>query len=90
MVSAVRRVLRILAVVVLIAAAVLWLVNGASRSLFTKTSIPVKAVDATTGLERVDWKPGFEPGIDFLVASGMAALLLAGGSFLFRKKKTGT
>jgi hypothetical protein len=86
----VRKILRVFAAVVLLIAPVLWLTTGASRSLFTKTSIPVTSVDAVTGLERVDWKPGFEPGIDFLAASGAAAVVLAGASFLFRKKSAGT
>jgi hypothetical protein len=86
----VRKILRLLAAIILLIAPILWLTTGASRSWFTKIYIPVTSVDAVTGLERTDWKLGFEPGMDFLMVSAVTAVVLAGASFLFREKSAGT
>jgi len=88
-VSIVRKTLRRLAVILPLAALAVWLATGASRSIFTRTSDPIKTPDPVTGLDRIEWKPAFVPGLDFLGASALTAAVLAGASFLFRKKKTG-
>lgn len=81
------KILRILALVVAAAAAVTWLATGANRG-WTKTSVPVKAVDEITGLESITYERRFVPGLDFLGAALLGAALLAGGSLLFRKPPT--
>lgn len=81
------KILRILALVVAAAAAVAWLATGANRG-WTKTSVPVKAVDEITGLESITYERRFVPGLDFLGAALLGAALLAGGSLLFRKPPT--
>jgi hypothetical protein len=79
--------LRILALVLALAAAGTWLVTGGNRG-WTKTSVPVKSVDEVTGLEGISYEWRFVPGLDFLGAAVLGASLLAGGSFLFRNKQT--
>ena len=78
--------LRILALVLALAAAGTWLATGGNRG-WTKTSVPVKTVDEITGLEAINYELRFLPGLDFLGAALLGASLLAGGSFLFRNKQ---
>lgn len=78
--------LRILALVLALAAAGTWLASGGNRG-WTKTSVPVRTVDEITGLEAVNYERRFVPGVDFLGAALLGASLLAGGSFLFRNKQ---
>ena len=79
--------LRILALVLALAAAGTWLATGGNRG-WTKTSVPVKTVDEITGLEGISYERRFVPGLDFLGAALLGASLLAGGSFPFRNKQT--
>ena len=78
--------LRILALVLALAAAGTWIATGGNRG-WTKTSVPVKTVDEVTGLEGISYERRFLPGLDFLGAALLGASLLAGGSFLFRNKQ---
>ncbi len=79
-----RRRLRILALLVALAAAGVWLATGANRG-WTKTSVPVRTLDEVTGIEGIRYQPGFVPGVDFLGVSWLGAGLLAGVSLLLRK-----
>lgn len=83
-----RRTLRLAALVLLLAAVGFWAVAGANRG-WTKTSVPQKIVDQVTGIEGVRYEKKFVPGVDFLAVAAFGAGLLAGVSFLFRRKKTG-
>ena len=83
----VRNLLRIVAVVLVMAAAGLWLAKGANRG-WTKTSVTKKTVDDVTGIEGVTYEKGFIPGVDFLTAGLLAAVALTGVSFLYRNKQT--
>jgi hypothetical protein len=80
-----RRTLQILGLLLALGAVLFWLANGANRG-WTKTSVPVKAVDAVTGIENVEYHPGFVPGVDFLGALLLGAILLEAVSFLFRNR----
>ena len=80
-----RKILRMFAVLVALTAAGLWLFSGRNHGL-TITSTEIVTPDAVTGLEKREWKGTFVPGVDFLGAAAMAAGILAGASFLFRKK----
>jgi hypothetical protein len=82
-----RRILQMLALLVVLAAAVTWLATGANRG-WTKTSVPVKTLDTVTGIEGITYQNKFLPGVDFLGAALGGAALLAGASFFFRKPKT--
>ena len=82
-----RKTLRLLAALVILAAAITWAATGANRG-WTKTSVPVKTLDQVTGIEGITYQPKFLPGVDFLGAAFGGAVLLAGASFIFRKPKT--
>ena len=80
-----KKILQILALVVVLAAAITWLATGANRG-WTKTSVPVKTLDDVTGIEGITYQSKFLPGVDFLGAAFVVAAALAGTSFLFRNK----
>ena len=82
-----KKILQLLAVLVLLAAGTTWLVTGANRG-WTKTSVMVKTLDPVTGIEGITYQKKFLPGVDFLGAAGAVAVGLAGTSFFFRKPKT--
>ena len=81
-----RKVLRIFALILILAAATCWLAAGTNLG-WTKTSVPLKTVDEVTGLDHIEWQQKLVPGIDFLGATLVAAVVLAGASFAFRDKK---
>lgn len=84
-----KKILQILALVVVLAAGVTWLATGANRG-WTKTSVPVKTLDDVTGIEGITYQSKFLPGVDFLGAAFVVAAALAGTSFLFRNKNKTT
>jgi LPXTG-motif cell wall-anchored protein len=81
-----RKALRWIAAILVVAAIVFWAVSGANRG-FTVNNQPKKIVDPITGLEGTSYEKVFIPGVDFLAGVLLGAGLLAGASFLFRKKK---
>jgi hypothetical protein len=81
-----KKTLRMLAVLVLLAAGVTWLATGATIG-WTKTSVMVKTPDPVTGLDRISYEKKFVAGVDFLGAAAVVAAGLAGASFFFRNKK---
>jgi hypothetical protein len=82
-----KKILQLLAVLVLLAAGTTWLATGASRG-WTKTSVMVKTLDPVTGIEGISYQKKFLPGVDFLGAAFGGAAMLAGASLFFRKPKT--
>ena len=84
-----RRILQLLAVLVLLAAGTTWLATGANRG-WTKTSVMVKTLDPVTGIDGISYKKQFLPGVELLGASAMVAGLLAGISLFFSNKKQTT
>ena len=84
-----RRTLRIVAIILVLAVAAYWLAAGANLG-WTKTSVPLKTVDEVTGLDHIEWQARFVPGIDFLGATLVVAVVLAGASFAFRHKSIET
>jgi hypothetical protein len=82
-----KRALRILALVVALAAAVTWLALGANRG-WTRTSVAVKTLDDVTGIEGIEYRKQFVPGLDLLAGALLAAGGLAGASVLLRNQKT--
>ena len=84
-----KRILQLLAVLVLLAAGATWLATGTNRG-WTKTSVPVKTLDPVTGIDGISYKPKFLPGVDFLGAAALGAGLLAGASLFFRNHKQTT
>ena len=84
-----KKALRILAVIILLAALGFWAAKGANRG-WTINNIAHETMDPVTGLAGVTFEKGFIPGWDFLAAAALAAGVMAGASFLFRKKKAQT
>jgi hypothetical protein len=82
-----KRILKLLAVLVLLATGATWLATGANRG-WTKTSVAVKTLDPVTGIDGISYQKKFLPGVDFLGAAFGGAALLAGASLFFRKPKT--
>ena len=82
-----KRILRWLALGLILAGAGFWLATGAHRG-WTKTSVPVTTKDEVTGIEGVSYQKKFVPGVDFLGTVAAAAAALATASLLFRGKKT--
>jgi hypothetical protein len=84
-----KRILQLMAVLVLLAAGATWLATGANRG-WTKTSVVVKTLDPVTGIEGITYRKKFLPGLDFLGGSALVAGLLGGTSLFFRKKNQPT
>ena len=80
-----RKLLRLLALVLVVAALGVWLATGMNRG-WTKTTKPNGTVDEVTGL--VDQTPvkAFQPGVDFLGAAIVGAVILTGLSFFLRNQ----
>jgi len=83
----VKRILRSLAVVLTMAAALGWLSLGANRG-WTRTLVPVKTVDEVTGIEGITYRKQFVPGLDLLAGALLGAGVLAGASLFFRNQQT--
>jgi hypothetical protein len=77
--------LRIIAVVLIVGSIAFWAAAGANRG-WTKTRVPKKIVDETTGLEGIQWQEKFVPGVDFLGAAFLVTGVLTGLSFVSRAK----
>jgi hypothetical protein len=80
-----KRTLRIIAGAVIVGAIAFWAASGANRG-WTKTRVPKKIVDETTGLEGIQWQEKFIPGVDFLGAAWLGAGVLTGLSFFVPAK----
>ena len=80
-----KQFLRWTSLVVVLAAAALWLSAGANRG-WTKNSVPKNIVDEVTGLDGITYERRFVPGVDFLGGAVLVAGILAGASLLYRTK----
>ena len=80
-----KKTLKILSLVVVLAAVIIWVVTGANRG-WTKTSVQVKTLDPVTGIEGITYQDKFLPGVDFLGAAAGLAVVLAGSSLFFSNK----
>ena len=81
-----KKTLRMIAAMLLVGSLAFWAASGANRG-WTKTNIPKRITDETTGLEGIQWQHKFVPGVDFLGAACLGAGVLIGISFLFRKSQ---
>ncbi len=79
-----KRILQLGAVSLAAAGLLIWASTGASRG-WTKTSVEVRFTDEVTGLEGTRYQKGFYPGVDFLGATLLGAVVLGGLSFFFSK-----
>jgi hypothetical protein len=78
-----KRLLQIVALFIALAVAGLWVAHGAHMG-WTKTEAEIKTNDPVTGIDGITYEKKFQPGVDFLGAGLIAAVVLAGVSFLFR------
>jgi hypothetical protein len=81
----VRKLVRILAALLALVGLALWLASGANRG-WTKNRVEKRTVDEVTGIEGITYEDRFVPGVDFLGGILVGAGVLAGVSFLIRKK----
>ena len=82
-----RKLLRLFAGIIAVTTLAVWFKAGAHRG-WTQTAVQVKTVDEVTGLEGVEYRKQFVPGIDFLAAAAGVIALLTGASFAFKKPKS--
>jgi len=80
-----KQTFRIVALLVVLAAAGFWLTAGANRG-WTKNQVAKKTLDDVTGIEGISYEQKFVPGLDFLGAAFVGAGILTGLSFLLRNK----
>jgi hypothetical protein len=80
-----RTILRVAALLVAVVVLALWFFGGPNLG-WTKNSVPHKVRDPVTDIEVDVYEKRWVPGIDFLGAGLVAAGLLAGASFLFRRR----
>lgn len=80
-----KKSLNLAALVIALAAALVWLGAGANRG-WTKTKVPVQTLDPVTGIEGITYRARFLPGVDFLAAAGGLAALLAGTALCLRPR----
>ena len=83
-----KRIVRIIAASVILAALAYWLAAGSNRG-WTKTSVPKKTLDEVTGIEGVAYEKRFVPGVDFLGITLLGTGVLFGVSFFVGNKKAG-
>jgi hypothetical protein len=80
-----KKILNISAIAVIIISTLAWVLMGANRG-WTKTSVPVKALDEVTGIESIQYRSQFVPGVELLGAAFMGAAILAGIALFINKK----
>ncbi|MDX1950894.1 MAG: hypothetical protein SFY81_01850 [Verrucomicrobiota bacterium] len=80
-----KKALRIGSILLAIIVVAVWAGMGANRG-WTKHSVEVRTLDEVTGIEAIEHKKQFVPGIEMLGAGLLFSLLLFGGSFLIRTK----
>ena len=81
-----KKILLILTAVVLLGTVGTWLVTGANRG-WTKTKLAIEKTDPITGIEYPVFQKKFLPGVDFLGAGLIVAVVLGGTSLFFRSNK---
>jgi hypothetical protein len=84
-----RTILRVAALFLALAVVVFWFARGANTK-WTKNSAMRVVKDPVTEIEGPVYEKRFVPGIDFLGEGLAGAALVAGASFLFRRKSAGT
>ncbi len=82
-----NRIFRLAAVALALSAALAWLGLGANRG-WTRTTVPVKVLDEVTGIEGIEYRKQFVPGLDLLGAALCGATMLTAISLVFRNQQT--
>jgi len=74
-------------ILVLVATAATWIGLGSHRG-WTQTRIPEKSIDPITEIEFTEYREGFLPGVDFVLAGvAVGGMLMGVGSFFASRKK---
>ncbi len=81
-----NRIFRGSALVLALAGLGVWVAMGAHRG-WTQTSVAVKVADEVTGIEAVQYRSGFVPGVDFMAGVLVASGALGAASLLFRNQQ---
>ena len=84
-----KHTLRIIAVLIALAATGYWLAAGANLG-WNKDQVQIKTRDEITGLDGIQWQKKFVPGFEFMAIAFGGAVFFAGISFLFRNKSITT
>ena len=78
--------LRVLALLVAVGAIGFWVAGGANRG-WSRTSEAVRTVDEVTGIEGIEYRQRFVPGLEILGGALLGAGLLAAASFLIKNQR---
>jgi hypothetical protein len=62
-----------------------WLAGGANRG-FTRNQEQVKVLDEITGIEAIEWRQKFSPGLEFLGGAVVAGVGCWGAAWVLRKR----
>ncbi len=79
-----RRILLYSALAIAFVAIVAWLVLGANRG-WTRTSVAIRTMDEVTGIEGIEYRHQFVPGMELLGGVLLGCACLAASAFLYRK-----
>lgn len=79
-------ILRLLAVLLFLATATLWIAGGAHRG-WTQTQVTELHLDPITGIEYPVYRDAFVPGIELLGAGLLGAALFGGASLIGSRRK---
>ena len=80
-----RTVLRLLALLLFLGTAAWWIAAGKNPG-WTKNKVAIEKKDEITEIVFTEYEDRFVPGVDILAAAGVGAAVLAGLSFLGRRK----
>jgi len=80
-----RLILRILALVLILASTVFWISTG-SHTGFSKDRVEIPQVDPITQIEYVDYEERFVLGVEYLALACGLGVTSLGLSFAFRRK----
>jgi hypothetical protein len=80
-----RKTLQLLAALVAVATVTVWLATGTNRG-WTKTSVERTKLDEITGIDEITYEKRFVPGVEVVALGLFGAGVLAGVSFLFRRR----
>jgi hypothetical protein len=83
--SALRLILRILALFLILTSTVFWISTG-SHTGFSKDRVEISKVDPITQIEYVDYEERFVLGVEYLTLAYGLGIIGFGLSFAFRRK----
>ena len=83
-----RTTLRVASLLIALVVTVFWFFSGPNTG-WTKNTVTHMVPDPVTDIPGPVYEKRFVPGIDFLGGGLVVSVLVAGGSFLFRRKAGG-